>query len=76
MNSPLVFTPNHRPQGQPEVGHFVTWVDFAGRNIGGRITRKAGETFIVKVCGLVDQSPYSIGEQYPVGADKIIDWGI
>lgn len=73
--NPLVFTPNYSPpEGNPEVNDLVTWVDYKNRQIGGRVTKTRGLTFWVKVVGLTNPSPYTIGETYPVDGSQIIDW--
>lgn len=61
-----------------EVSDLAVFTDYAGREVGCRVTRiwAAGviSTFAqveVRICGLAVVKPYSLGEVYVVDADKV-----
>lgn len=46
-----------------EVGDLCVFIDYAGREIGARVTHVMGDTVVGKVCGLNVSRPYTIGMQ-------------
>lgn len=74
MISPLVSFRSSAPTGTPKVGGLVTWVDYAGRKVGGRLTRWEYGNAWVTVVGLSIPEPYRLGENYTIDQSKVIDW--
>ena len=74
MISPLVFSTETRRRERPEVGDLVTWVDYAGRQLGGRLMRWEHGSAWIKVVGLGNLEPYTLGDIYPIDQEKVIDW--
>lgn len=74
MITPLVSVATSAPTGEPKIGGLVTWEDYAGRHIGGRlIDWRCGNAW-VRVVGLSVPRPYSLGEVYVIDQSKVIDW--
>ena len=73
MISPLTFSIETRREA-PEVGDLVTWVDYAGRKVGGRLTEWRDGNAWVTVVGLAVPEPYSIGDSITVDQSKVVDW--
>ena len=74
MINPLVSFPADGPTGTPKVGTLVTWVDYAGRKVGGRLTDWRNGYAWLTVAGLNVQHPYQVGMPITVDQSQVVDW--
>lgn len=58
----------------PSVGSLVTWLDYAGRVLSGRLIAITGDYVEIKVVGLNIQHPYSLGDVIGRKMSDVVDW--